>query len=208
MGILNLNGFRLVLASSSPRRQELLQHLGLPFQVMVPATEEKRRPDEPIRDYVQRNAREKALAVLGQLAANEPVLIIGADTVGLLENQLLEKPVDSADAHRMLQQMSARKHEVLTALAVVSSSGKNHHVLEQLVTTEVCFKSLSTQEIQYYVSTGEPLDKAGSYGIQGIGGFMVEAIKGSYSNVVGLPLVELIELLKKGVQKSDRLGNH
>lgn len=188
--------WQLVLASSSPRRQELLRHLGLPFTVAVPSIEEKRRPDEKPWDYVQRNSREKAAIVYQTLTHDRPWAVIGSDTIGVMDDVVLEKPLDPADAKRMLQSMSGRAHKVLTGLAVAFGRGSNVSVQQRVVETEVHFKKLTAQEISYYVGTGEPLDKAGSYGIQGIGGFLVERISGSYSNVVGLPLVELTDILK------------
>ncbi len=199
-GIISLEPYQLILASSSPRRRELLGHLGLPFSVIVPDIEEKRKPEESIRAYVQRNARDKAIAVLQQHQSQKPSLVIGSDTVGLLHDTLLEKPADADDARKMLSLMSGQTHEVLTAIALARMSSEGPQVWQQLVVTKVKFKVLNKREIDYYVSTGEPLDKAGSYGIQGIGGFMVEGIEGSYSNVVGLPLVELIALLSSAKQ--------
>ncbi len=194
-GIFENLGHRLILASSSPRRRELLSHLGYPFSVEVPDIEERRRDGEAAEAYVQRNAREKALAVLAKHPPAEASLVIAADTIGVVDDHILEKPLDPEDAKRMLASMSGRSHDVLTGLVVASGSPKSAHVAEIVVRTSVFFKNLSSREIDFYVGTGEPLDKAGAYGIQGIGGFMVEKIQGSYSNVVGLPLVELIDLL-------------
>lgn len=188
--------WQLVLASSSPRRQELLRYLGLPFITQVPSIEERRRDDETPIDYVQRNSREKAQIVYQSLVHDQPWAVIGSDTIGVLDDEVLEKPVDAADAKRMLVRMSGRSHKVLTGLAVVYGRGPAAAVQQSVIETEVFFKQLTMQEITYYVGTGEPLDKAGSYGIQGIGGFLVERISGSYSNVVGLPLVELTEILR------------
>jgi septum formation protein len=188
--------WQLVLASSSPRRQELLRYLGLPFSTQVPDIEEKRRSDETPLDYVQRNSREKAQIIYQSLAHDQPWAVIGSDTIGVLDDEVLEKPLDAADAKRMLARMSGRSHKVLTGLAVAYGRGPGARVQQRVIETEVFFKQLTQQEIAYYVATGEPLDKAGSYGIQGIGGFLVERISGSYSNVVGLPLVELTEILR------------
>jgi septum formation protein len=188
--------WKLVLASSSPRRQELLRHLGLPFITQVPDIEEKRRANEAPMDYVLRNSREKAQLIYQGLPHDEPWAVIGSDTIGVLEHEVLEKPLDVEDAKRMLARMSGRSHKVLTSLAVAYGFGPGAKVEQRVVETEVFFKKLTPQEIAYYVGTGEPLDKAGSYGIQGIGGFLVERISGSYSNVVGLPLVELTDILR------------
>lgn len=188
--------WQLILASSSPRRQELLQYLGLPFTIQVPAIEEKRRENETPFDYVQRNSREKAQIVYQTLTHYQPWAVIGSDTIGVLDDEVLEKPLDASDAKRMLERMSGRSHKVLTGLAVVFGHGPTASIEQRVVETEVFFKQLTAQEIAYYVASGEPLDKAGSYGIQGIGGFLVERISGSYSNVVGLPLAELTEILR------------
>lgn len=195
-GIFERLNRRLILASSSPRRRELLSHLGFPFEVLVPSIEEKAKDHETPEQYVQRNAREKALAVLAQDAAPEQILVIGADTIGVMDQAILEKPIDARDAARMLLSMSGRSHEVLTGLAIALGEPGTVKVAEVIVRTRVTFKALTQREIDYYVATGEALDKAGAYGIQGIGGFMVERIEGSYSNVVGLPLVELVSLIE------------
>jgi septum formation protein len=195
-GIFEHFPWQLVLASSSPRRQELLRYLGLPFSTKVPAIEEKQRVDEKPDVYVIRNSREKARIVYQDLPHDQPWAVIGSDTIGVLDDAVLEKPLDAEDAKRMLARMSGRSHTVLTGLAVVYGLGSRPQVVERVIETSVFFKKLTPQEIAYYVGTGEPLDKAGSYGIQGIGGFLVERISGSYSNVVGLPLVELTEILR------------
>lgn len=188
--------YQLVLASSSPRRQELLKYLGLDFSIKVPDIDERQAPGETAQDYVQRNSREKAELIFRSMKASQPLAVIGSDTIGLLGTHVLEKPLDKEDAKRMLRQMSGGTHEVLTGLALVYGTALSSYTETRVVTTKVTFKALTEQEISYYVGTGEPLDKAGAYGIQGIGGFLVERVDGSYSNVVGLPLVELVELLR------------
>jgi len=188
----------LILASTSPRRKELLGYLGLPFLVTSPATEEKHRPGESGVDYALRNSMEKAEAVYQSRAdRSKPVIAIGADTIGMLDDKVLEKPSDTADAIRMLTTMSGRSHKVITAVSLVGDDQGKIHRDSFSVETLVFFKQLSPAEIAYYVQTKEPMDKAGSYGIQGIGGFLVRSIQGSYSNVVGLPLVELTEALQR-----------
>ncbi|RZA17536.1 MAG: septum formation inhibitor Maf [Proteobacteria bacterium] len=189
----------LILASTSPRRKELLSYLGLPFQIVAPNTEEKPRPGEDGIQYAKRNSMEKAEAVYRQHrdAHEGKVLAIGADTIGVIDDKILEKPLDAADAVRMLSEMSGRAHKVITAVSLVGVSAQGEHHDSFAVETLVHFKKLSLPEIQYYVQTKEPLDKAGAYGIQGIGGFIVRSIEGSYSNVVGLPLVELSEALQR-----------
>ncbi len=188
--------YQLVLASSSPRRQELLKYLGLDFSIKVPDIEERQALGETAQDYVQRNSREKAELIFRSMKGSQALAVIGSDTIGLMGTHVLEKPRDNEDAKRMLRQMSGGTHEVLSGLAVVYGSSQFSHTETRVVTTKVTFKALTEQEISYYVGTGEPLDKAGAYGIQGIGGFLVERVEGSYSNVVGLPLVELVELLR------------
>ncbi|MBC7531532.1 MAG: septum formation inhibitor Maf [Oligoflexus sp.] len=188
----------LILASSSPRRKELLGYLGVPFTVVSPQTEEKHRPGESGVEYAMRNSLEKAEAVYsGRSDKSGSVVAIGADTIGLLDETVLEKPLDPADAIRMLSSMSGRSHKVITAVALVGDRAGQVYRDCFAVETLVYFKQLSPAEIAYYVQTKEPLDKAGAYGIQGIGGFLVRSIQGSYSNVVGLPLVELAEALQR-----------
>lgn len=192
---------KIILGSTSPRRRDLLQSLRLPFEVIAPQQEEQRRPGEDVMDYVRRNGREKAASVLEVFQQRpdraDPVCIISADTVVLLDDQLLEKPRDEADACRMLAGLSGRLHRVATAVTLLVSGRKGEPHLESFTcTTEVLLKDLNEEEIRAYVGTGEPLDKAGSYAIQGLGGYMVSRIQGSWSNVVGLPLAELCDALR------------
>ena len=179
----------LYLASGSPRRQELLTQLGLSFEKAVPGIEELRRPHESAQQYVGRLAREKAQAGVALTAHDLPVL--GADTIVILNGEVLEKPRDAAHAAVMLRMLSGNTHQVMTAVALADSQ----HTLDCLVVTEVTFRTLSDDDITHYVASGEPLDKAGAYGIQGLGGCFVRKINGSYHAVVGLPLVETYELL-------------
>lgn len=179
----------LYLASGSPRRQELLTQLGLSFEKVVPGIEELRRPHESAQQYVGRLAREKAQAGVTLTAHDLPVL--GADTIVILNGEVLEKPRDAAHAAVMLRMLSGNTHQVMTAVALADSQ----HTLDCLVVTEVTFRTLSDDDITHYVASGEPLDKAGAYGIQGLGGCFVRKINGSYHAVVGLPLVETYELL-------------
>lgn len=190
---------KLILASTSPRRRELLGYLGVDFQVVAPKTEEKHRPGESGVDYAKRNSMEKAEAVYRSLGVSNEArtLAIGADTIGLLDGKVLEKPINPEDAVRMLSEMSGRAHKVITAVSLVGWAQGGEHRESFAVETLVHFKKLTPSEIRYYVNTKEPLDKAGAYGIQGIGGFIVRSIEGSYSNVVGLPLVELSEALQR-----------
>jgi septum formation protein len=194
----------LVLASGSPRRQELLSQLGYQFTTVVPDIEEKQRPAEDAAEYVQRLALEKALAAANivieqQLedASNPGQLFLGSDTVVVLDNTVFEKPQDYTHSHTMLKQLSGRQHQVMTAIsAVLVKRGKISESQTEIVETSVWFKALSDKEIEHYWQSGEPKDKAGSYAIQGIGGKFVKKIEGSYHAVVGLPLYETEQLLQ------------
>lgn len=180
---------RLILASSSPRRQELLTQIGVPFSVQVPAIDETPLVGEAPPAYVQRMAEEKARAVLAQQAGD--VCVLAADTSVIVDGLILGKPADAAEAKAMLLRLSGREHQVLSAIAVADQSRLNSHV----VSCKVAFRTLTDAEIDAYWLTGEPRDKAGSYAIQGLGAVFVQAIHGSYSAVVGLPLAETAALL-------------
>ena len=185
----------LVLASESPRRRELLGGLGVPFSV-IPSKicESKIASDDPGR-LVEELARHKAEAVAAELPSSQESLVIGADTIVVLNGIVLGKPKDEADAVTMLQRLSGCWHQVFTGIAVTQSvSGCSLYSHE---VTAVKFRSLSAEEIAAYVATKEPLDKAGAYGIQGKGALLVERIDGCYFNVVGLPLVKLAGLLAR-----------
>ena len=179
----------LYLASGSPRRQELLTQLGVSFERIVTGIEEKRAEGESAQQYVSRLAREKAQAGVASVPRDLPVL--GADTIVILNGEVLEKPHDADHAARMLRKLSGQTHQVMTAVALADSQ----HVLDCLVVTEVTFRVLTDDDIAAYIASGEPMDKAGAYGIQGLGGCFVRKINGSYHAVVGLPLVETYELL-------------
>ncbi|MFK8257009.1 Maf family protein [Erwinia sp. AnSW2-5] len=178
----------LYLASGSPRRRELLAQLGLSFERLSNDVEEQRHPGETAEQYVRRLARDKALAGVAVAAIDLPVL--GADTIVVLNNHVLEKPADADAASAMLAMLSGKTHEVMTAVALAD----RQRTLECLVVTEVTFRTLTSEDIAGYVASGEPMDKAGAYGIQGMGGNFVRKINGSYHAVVGLPLVETAEL--------------
>ncbi|MEF2523858.1 Maf family protein [Vibrio mimicus] len=182
---------KLVLASGSPRRRELLAQMGYQFEVVVPNVEEMRGAAESPAQYVERLSRDKALA--GAAMVDADAVVIGSDTIVVKDQEVLEKPCDFADAKRMLLKLSDNQHQVMTAVSV-TQGGITHSVV---VTTEVWFKTLSDQEIEEYWQSGEPCDKAGSYGIQGLGGRFVTRIEGSYHAVVGLPLYETDQLLHK-----------
>ncbi len=195
---------RLVLASASPRRAELLALLGRPFEVLVADIDETPVPGESPAALVERLAREKALAVAEGLVAAHgsattsgpgavDVVVVGADTVVVLDGAILGKPVDPADAAATLRRLRGRTHEVLTGVAVVR--GSRLEVTSFVEATSVRFAPMTDAEVDDYVASGEPLDKAGAYGIQGLGGRFVESIEGSYHNVVGLPIAQLARVL-------------
>ena len=184
----------LVLASASPRRRGFLHQLGYPFEVVTPATEEKARPGESATEYVLRNAAEKSADVAGRVAAG--AVVIAADTVVVLRGRIMEKPQSAADAADMLQALSGQVHQVITGVCV-RGPGRNGRpaVHAFAVSTDVEFTRLSEAEIAAYIASGEPMDKAGAYAIQGRAAYMIRQIRGSYTNVVGLPLTELVEIL-------------
>jgi septum formation protein len=177
----------LILASASPRRAELLTAAGIPFEVRPAHIDERLRPGEDARTYASRVAVDKARAVAAQ-SNGQPVL--AADTIVVIDGLVLGKPADTADARRMLGLLSGRTHEVLTAVALMSAqAGRGEPVLDsEIASTAVQFAALDTAEIDWYVATGEPSDKAGAYAIQGLASRFVTRIEGSYSNVVGLPM--------------------
>jgi len=179
----------IALASKSPRRSELLSRLDVAFEVIDNQVEEIRQPNEPADTYVVRLARAKAVA--GANASKK--LTIGADTIGVLDDEVLEKPIDQADAYRMWSKMAGRSHRILTAVAV--SNGEQTR--SELVESRVYFSKMTAQEMAYYWETGEPQDKAGGYGIQGIGALFVDRIEGVYDAVVGLPLAQTARLLRQ-----------
>lgn len=182
---------RLVLASGSPRRRDLLAATGMHFEIVPADVDETLLPGESAEDLTARLAVAKARAVRDALEPG-PLLVIGADTVVVLDDEILGKPVDADDAARMLRRLSGRTHRVLTGVAVVAGEWSPRI---DVTTTRVTFRPLTDDEIGEYVATGEPLDKAGAYGIQGAGGALVESIDGPYDNVVGLPVASVRRLL-------------
>lgn len=176
-----------MLASGSPRRKDLLERHGYALDVRVPNLVERAHPGEAAREFAVRMAREKAGAVL---AAPDEV-VLAADTVVHLASSLLGKPLDAVDAARMLTALSGGWHEVTTGFCARSGGREQSGA----VTTQVRFRTLSPEALWGYVASGEPLDKAGGYGIQGLGAALVAEISGSYTNVVGLPLAEVVETL-------------
>lgn len=185
----------LYLASQSPRRRELLRQIGVRHAVIFAAIPEQPAAGETALDYVQRLAREKAAAGFTQLQQQQLPLVpvLGADTLGLLDGEILEKPRDRAHAQHMLRQLSGRTHQVITAVALHSQTRQALRVS----TTDVTFRELGDAEIAAYWETGEPQDKAGSYAIQGLGAVFVKEIRGSYSGVVGLPIEATLALLQE-----------
>ena len=173
---------KLVLASSSPRRAEILERAWWPHEVIVAGIDETLQPEEDAATYVQRLARSKAEAVAQRL---EEGLVLGADTTVVVEGQILGQPEDDADAKRMLELLNGKWHEVLTGVALVRVGGESRIDYE---TTRVRFAEMSESEIDWYVSTGEPFGKAGAYGIQGKAALFIEEIQGDYFNIMGLPI--------------------
>ena len=181
---------KLILASGSPRRKELLTAAGWQFEAITAGIDESLMPDEDPATYVQRLAKSKADAVAAQLADG---LVLGADTTVVVDGQILGQPVDDEDAKRMLMLLNNKWHEVLTGVAVVRVAGQSRVDYE---TTRVRFAEMSEREIDWYVSTGEARGKAGAYGIQGAAGVFIKEIEGDYFNIVGLPIRLVYELIK------------
>jgi septum formation protein len=178
----------VILASASPRRTELLHQIGIQHQVVPADVDESRLPGETIEECVQRLARVKALQIQRRF---QSLPVIGADTIVTIDDTLLGKPRDREDAIEMLQRLSGRSHQVLSAVAVASDTGLH----QALVRSVVRFRALSEQDCSEYWDSGEPRDKAGAYAIQGRGAVFVEYLSGSYSGVMGLPLYETAQLL-------------
>ena len=179
---------KLQLASASPRRKEILENLGFVVEINPAHIDETPHPDETAENYVRRMAEEKNRAVQNQ--QNLPV--VSADTAVILDHQILGKPNDHQDAKRLLQLLSGREHIVLTAVCV----SFQQHYLSDISKSTVLFTPLSDKEIETYIQTGEPMDKAGAYGIQGKGGMFVQHLSGSFTGVMGLPVFETGNLLK------------
>ena len=178
----------LILASASPRRRELLTQAALPFEVHAAHIDESRHPNEPPANYVQRLALEKAQAIH---ALHPDATVLGADTTVVLDNEIMNKPTGLADAERMLRALSGRTHQVYTGIAVVTASTQRIH----LETTQVTFSQIGEADLAHYLASGDPLDKAGAYGIQGFAARWIPRIEGDYFNVVGLPIAATVRLL-------------
>jgi septum formation protein len=216
----------LILASSSPRRQDLLRNARILFKTHPADIPEALNPGEAPQDYVRRLAREKACAVFEQLQPPAGTLVLGADTTVVIDGAVLGKPNDEADAARMLRQLSGRQHEVVTGVCLIGAdqvapgscpagpacserkagdvqratgNGKRETFFEDVrcETTQVCFSELTDVEIENYVSTGEPMDKAGAYAIQGAASRWIPRIEGCYFNVVGLPVPLVCRMLRE-----------
>ncbi|MCA1816828.1 MAG: Maf family protein [Acidobacteria bacterium] len=183
---------RLVLASSSPRRAEILRAVGWEFEAVAADVDESPGEGESAREYVERLAREKAEAVAGARLFG---LVLGADTTVVADGGILAKPEDDEDARRMLRALRGRWHEVLTGVALVRAEESRVVVAHER--TRVKFAEMSDAEVDWYVATGEPRDKAGAYAVQGRAALFIEAVEGDYWNVVGLPVRLVYELAKK-----------
>lgn len=179
---------KIVLASASPRRRELLSQLGLKFEVRVSSVKE-RKGEDPVEA-----AEQAAISKASEVAGRTPeAVVIGADTVVVVDGEILGKPASASEAEEMLRKLSGKAHQVITGVAVVDSSGRR--MVDHEITT-VFFAPLSEEEISAYIESGEGHDKAGAYAIQGLGALFIPRIEGSYTNVVGLPLAKLYEMLK------------
>jgi septum formation protein len=209
-------GFRLILASGSPRRRELLAQAGYAFSVEAADVDESLREGEEPAAYVRRLAEEKARAVLGRYPTHRDeaamngapgseaaLVVLGADTTVVCDGEILGKPVDAKDARRMLRRLSGRTHEVLTGVAAVTRAG----MVSAVETTEVVFAEISAAELEAYCATHEPMDKAGAYGIQGYAARWIPRIDGCYFNVMGLPIARVVGLIEEAVGKSYASGD-
>jgi septum formation protein len=195
----------LILASASPRRQELLRNAGISFAVQSADVDETPLAGEGARECAERLAREKALTVW---KGRPQDVVLGADTIVVVGNEILGKPIDAEDAARMLRMISGREHDVITGVCLAGPTGKGHSVVgdrsrtdENVAiasqTTRVTVSELSEEEIRDYVATGEPMDKAGGYAIQGMASRWIPRIEGDYSNVVGLPVAMVYRMLRE-----------
>ncbi len=182
---------KIILASASPRRRELIKNLGTEYEVKTADCEEKTVPGEHPKDTVTRLSRTKALWVAER--ETEPAIVIGADTVVAIDDKILGKPANRDEAAKMLRELSGRTHRVYTGITVTDG----HKTVSEYVRTDVKFRELSDKQIESYVNTGEPMDKAGAYGIQEYGSLLVESISGDYFNVVGLPVSRLCRVLNE-----------
>jgi septum formation protein len=194
-------GFRLILASASPRRRELLAQAGYAFAVEAADVNESEHEDENSAEYVLRLAEEKAQAVFARhVTEAEPLVVLGADTTVVCDGEILAKPKDGADAKRMLRRLSGRTHEVLTGVAIATSVG----LVSGVETTSVTFSAIPETELDFYCATNEPMDKAGAYGIQGYAARWIPRIDGDYYNVMGLPIARVVRLIEDALANSQQ----
>jgi septum formation protein len=183
---------KLILASGSPRRIEMLQLMGLNFEVWPSGIDESFRPEEPPREHVLRLSEEKALAV----ARSHPDdWVLGADTIVIIAGEVLGKPRSAAEAKQMLEKLSGQEHEVFTGFSIVRQ--KTGVLIREVVESSVLFRDIASDEMDWYTASQEPYDKAGGYAVQGMGAFFIREIRGSYTNVMGLPLCEVVDALKR-----------
>ena len=187
----------LILASASPRRRDLLAACRIPFGIIPPMIDEQPLPDELAAAYVLRLALAKAASVV----QNYPdAVVLGADTTVTIDNLILAKPQSLDEARHMLNRLCGREHQILTGVAVVAGRMAAHMVdrsAQVIVASRVLMRHFTTATIEWYLATGEPMDKAGAYAVQGLGGALVEWVEGSYTNAVGLPLTETLALLRR-----------
>lgn len=184
---------KIILASASPRRKELLISMGLEFEV-IPSHVEENIENEPFSiELIENLAAEKAQDIAEKLEF--PAVVIGSDTVVVIDNKVLGKPKDEKDAYNMLKMLSGNTHQVISAIALIDT--ETNKILKDSVISDVTFKQLSDEEINAYIKTKEPMDKAGAYAIQGLAGMFVKSITGCYSNIVGISVFKLAEMLKE-----------
>jgi septum formation protein len=199
---LKVLNMQIILASASPRRKELLKYLGIEFDIIIPDIHEHAHDDETPEDFCARISREKALAVKKDF---QDSLIIAADTIVVIDGEILGKPKNSDEACSYLRLLCGRQHTVFTAFTILFPGECNE--ITRVVNSTVHFADMSEDDIIWYVSTGEPMDKAGAYGLQGIGAAFVDRIDGSFTNVIGLPLSEVYKEIKPYIMfKKDILG--
>ncbi|OGH99386.1 MAG: septum formation protein Maf [Candidatus Melainabacteria bacterium GWA2_34_9] len=184
---------KIILASASPRRKELLKSMGLEFEVIPSEIEENIENESFSPKLIENLAAEKAADVAKR--TNFTAIVIGSDTVVVINNKILGKPKDKKDAFIMLKMLSGNTHQVISAIAVIDTETRK--ILKDSVVSDVTFKQLSDEEINAYIETGEPMDKAGAYAIQGFAGMFVKSINGCYSNIVGISVFKLAEMLKE-----------
>ncbi len=190
MGIM-ISG-RFILASASPRRSELLKLLGLDFDVIPGSVDEVFRPAETPREHVLRLSEEKALSVA---RCHPDAWVLGADTIVVVAGEVLGKPGSPAEAKGMLEKLSGREHEVFTGFSIIRQDRRSR--IREVVGSSILFREIAADEMAWYTGTEEPYDKAGAYAVQGMGGCFIREIHGSFSNVIGLPLCEVVEALKR-----------